>query len=45
MKTLTIRDETYHPLLSMREKDDSFSDAIDRLIRKKTGISVNMPER
>ena len=35
MKTITIRDETYHSLLSLKEKDDSFSDVIDRLISKK----------
>jgi len=35
MKTITIRDETYHSLSSLKEKDDSFSDVIDRLISKK----------
>lgn len=35
MKTITIRDETYHSLLSLKEKDDSFSDVIDRLISTK----------
>jgi predicted CopG family antitoxin len=35
MKTITIRDETYHVLLSLKEKDDSFSDVIDRLISRK----------
>ncbi len=35
MKTITIRDETYHSLLSLKEKDDSFSDVIDRLISRK----------
>lgn len=36
MKTITLRDETYHSLLDMKEGDDSFSDVIDRLIRKKS---------
>jgi predicted CopG family antitoxin len=35
MKTITIRDETYHLLLSLKEKDDSFSDVIDRLVSRK----------
>ncbi len=35
MKTITIRDETYYLLLSLKEKDDSFSDVIDRLISRK----------
>jgi len=35
MKTITIRDETYRSLTDLKEKDDSFSDVIDRLVRKK----------
>ena len=35
MKTLTLRDETYHSLLVLKEGDDSFSDVIDRLINGK----------
>jgi len=35
MKTITLRDETYHSLLVLKEGDDSFSDVIDRLISKK----------
>ncbi|HEU17248.1 MAG TPA: antitoxin [Methanolinea sp.] len=35
MKTITIRDETYHSLVTLKEKDDSFSDVIDRLISTK----------
>ena len=35
MKTITIRDETYHSLLSLKEEEDSFSDVIDRLISRK----------
>ena len=32
MKTLTIRESTYSLLLSLKVKDDSFSDVIDRLL-------------
>ena len=35
MKTITLRDETYHKLLVLKENDDSFSDVIDRLVSKK----------
>jgi predicted CopG family antitoxin len=35
MKTITIRDETYHSLLELKEEQDSFSDVIDRLVSKK----------
>jgi predicted CopG family antitoxin len=35
MKTITLRDETYHALASLKEDDDSFSDVIDRLVSKK----------
>jgi predicted CopG family antitoxin len=35
MKTITIRDDTYHTLLMLKEGEDSFSDVIDRLISKK----------
>ncbi len=35
MKTITIRDETYHALLTLKEGDDSFSDVIDRLVSRK----------
>lgn len=35
MKTITLRDDTYHSLLVLKEGDDSFSDVIDRLISKK----------
>ena len=35
MKTITIRDETYHTLLLLKEDDDSFSDVIDRMVSKK----------
>ncbi|MFA6332779.1 MAG: antitoxin VapB family protein [Methanoregula sp.] len=35
MKTITLRDETYHSLLVLKEGDDSFSDVIDRLVSGK----------
>jgi predicted CopG family antitoxin len=35
MKTITIRDDTYHTLLMLKEGEDSFSDVINRLILKK----------
>ncbi len=37
MKTITIRDETYRTLQTMKGDRDSFSDVIDRLIAKKIG--------
>ncbi|MDO9033606.1 MAG: antitoxin VapB family protein [Methanoregula sp.] len=35
MKTITIRDDTYHSLLILKEGGDSFSDVINRLVSKK----------
>jgi predicted CopG family antitoxin len=35
MKTITIRDDTYHTLLILKEGEDSFSDVINRLVSKK----------
>ena len=35
MKTITIRDDTYHALLILKEGEDSFSDVINRLVNKK----------
>jgi predicted CopG family antitoxin len=35
MKTITIRDDTYHSLLLLKEGEDSFSDVINRLVLKK----------
>ena len=35
MKTITVREDTYHHLLSLKEKDDSFSDVIDRIISER----------
>ena len=35
MKTITIRDDTYHSLIILKEGEDSFSDVINRLVNKK----------
>ena len=35
MKTITIRDDTYHSLIILKEGEDSFSDVINRLVSKK----------
>ena len=35
MKTITLRDDTYHNLLILKEGEDSFSDVINRLVSKK----------
>ena len=35
MKTSTIQDDTYHTLLLLKEREDNFSDVINRLISKK----------
>ncbi|MGC9436186.1 MAG: antitoxin VapB family protein [Methanomicrobiales archaeon] len=37
MKTITIREDTYHMLRQMKDEHDSFSDVIDRLLAHKTG--------
>ena len=36
MKTITLREDTYVHLLSLKEKDDSFSDVIDRLLAERS---------
>lgn len=36
-KTLSIRDETYSQLKSAKLEGESFSDVIDRLLKKKKG--------
>lgn len=36
MKTITLREETYLHLLSLKEKDDSFSDVIDRILSERS---------
>jgi predicted CopG family antitoxin len=35
MKAITIREETYHALVMLKEQENSFSDVIDHLINKK----------
>jgi len=35
MKTITIRDETYHKLSSLKKPGDSYSDVIDSLLNRK----------
>jgi len=35
MKTISIRDEVYNMLADMKEESESFSDVIERLIKKK----------
>lgn len=36
MKTITVRESTYLNLLSLKEKDDSFSDVIDRILSERS---------
>ncbi len=36
MKTITIREEIYLHLLSLKEKDDSFSDVIERILSERS---------
>jgi predicted CopG family antitoxin len=36
MKTITLREDTYIHLLSLKEKDDSFSDVIDRILAERS---------
>lgn len=36
MKTITLREETYLHLLSLKEKDDSYSDGIDRILAERS---------
>ena len=35
MKTITIREETYNKLSSLKEPGDSYSDVIDSLLKRK----------
>jgi predicted CopG family antitoxin len=35
MKTITIREETYHKLSSLKEPGDGYSDVIDSLLKRK----------
>jgi len=42
MKTISIRDDVYRKLLEMKDEEDSFSDVIEKLLkRKKTDIRRN----
>lgn len=36
MKTITVREDTYFHLLSLKERDDSFSDVIDRILAERS---------
>ena len=38
VKTITIRDEVYRKLLSVKRKDESFSELFDRLTDNKTAV-------
>jgi predicted CopG family antitoxin len=35
MKTITIREETYHKLSSLKEQGDSFSEVVDSLLKRR----------
>ena len=37
VKTITVQDETYQALLTLKEDRDSISDVIDRLVTKRIG--------
>lgn len=36
MKTISIRDEVYNKLVEIKEEGESFSDVIEKLLRRKT---------
>jgi predicted CopG family antitoxin len=40
VKTITIRDEVYRKLLSVKRKDESFSELFDRLTENKTAVET-----
>jgi predicted CopG family antitoxin len=40
VKTITIRDEIYRKLLTIKRKDDSFSELFDRLAENKDPIET-----
>ena len=40
MKTLTIRDEVYEKLASMKREGESFSELFDRLVRDRSSVEV-----
>ena len=39
-KTLTIRDEVYKKLVSVKEKDESFSELFERLVEQQSPIEL-----
>ena len=39
-KTLTIRDEVYKKLVSVKGKDESFSELFDRLVEERSPLQV-----
>ena len=39
-KTITIKEEVYNSLLSLKRKDESFSDLLDRLTRKENPLDL-----
>ena len=40
VKTITIRDEVYRKLVSVKKSDESFSELFDRLVEEKEPIEV-----
>ncbi len=40
MKTLTIRDEVYEKLASMKRQGESFSELFDRLVRDRSSVEL-----
>jgi len=39
-KTITIRDEVYRTLMSIKRKDESFSRLFERLVKSRSNITV-----
>lgn len=39
-KTITIKDEVYRMLTSIKRKDESFSDLFERLVKSTSGVDV-----
>ncbi|MCS7365150.1 MAG: antitoxin VapB family protein [archaeon GB-1867-035] len=40
VKTITIRNEVYEMLASLKREDESFSDLIERLVKKASPIEI-----
>jgi len=40
MKTLTIRDEVYQKLASIKREGESFSELFDRLVRDRSSVEL-----